>query len=239
MAKSLVTNVCGSPITLPPPYIGIIPPGVSVVIDQPTEQVIAALYAVPAVARFLTVSETSDASRTTITVSTSAAADATEQVIAEITGPLDLNGQRAINAGTPVAASDLATKAYVDANSGSGLTTADLGLVNAPGGPYPGIPANSLVAVVNGTVVLADAFSTATAPVSGVYTGAVSNQIRTSGKQPGFVGLPANSKLYLNVGGGVSTTPPLVSSGRVCQVVGYSIGTTELFVQPEDEIVYS
>ena len=122
MAKSLVTNVSLSPITLPPPYIGIIPPGVSVVIGQPTATVIAALYAVPEVARFLSVSETSDASADTIKVSTATAASALEVTLADITGPLDLNGQRAINAGTPVAATDLATKAYVDAHGGSGGT---------------------------------------------------------------------------------------------------------------------
>lgn len=239
MAKSLVHNVSQAPITLPPPYIGIIPPGVAVVIDQPTSVVIAALYTVPEVARLLTVSETPNASPTTIRVSTTSAAEATEAVLAEITAPLDLNGQRAVNAGTPVAASDLATKAYVDANSGSGLTTADLGLVNAPGGPYLGIPAGSPVAVINGTVVLASASSTTTAPCSGIYTGATTNQIRTSGKQDGLVGLPADSRLYLKTGGGLSATPPLVVPGHVAQAVGYSIGTTTLFVQLEDAIVYS
>lgn len=236
MAKTMVRNVSGGTITLPPPYTGIIPAGVAVVIDDLPNNVAAALFIVPGTSNLLTVSEVSDGNPTTIPVSREAAADTIATVtFASLTSPLDFNGQRAINAGEPVAAQDLITLNYFNTHGsggGSGVTYAQLGEVNAPGGPYPAFPAGTPVAVVGGVVVLADAATGVAREAKGLYTGA-SNRIRTSGLITGLSGLPANAPLYLGVGGGLTTTPP-AGTGQVSQLIGVSVGTTAVFVAMGD-----
>lgn len=239
MAKSMVRNVSAGAITLPPPYTGIIPPGVAVIIDDIPANVIAALYVVPETANLLPVTEVSDGNPTTIPVSRAAAADTiATTTFASLTSPLDLNGQRAINAGDPVGLQDLVTLDYFNTHGsggGSGVTYADLGLVDAPGGPYPAIPAGAPVVVAGGVVSLASATSAATAPVFGIYTGPTTNRIRTSGLFEDLTGLPSNARLYLAVGGGLTATPP-AGTGQVSQAVGVSVGTTALFVSIEDPV---
>lgn len=239
MAKTMVRNVSGGAITLPPPYTGIIPPGVAVIIDDDSNAVAAALFVVPETANLLTVSSVSDANPTTIPVSRESAADTIATVtFASLTSPLDFNGQRGINAGDPIDAQDLITLNYFNTHGsggGSGVTYSELGEVVAPGGPYPAIPAGAPVAVVGGVTVLADALSGATAPCAGIYTGSASNRIRTAGLITGLSGLPSDVPLYLAVGGGLTATPP-TGAGQVSQLIGTSVGTTAVFVALQDPI---
>ena len=237
MAKTMIRNVSTAAITLPAPYIGIIPAGVAVVVDDPPSVVQAALFVVPETQHLLTLDEVSDANPTTVPVSRTAAADTiATQTFAALTTPLNLNGQRAINAGDPVGLQDLVTLDYFNTHGsggGSGVTYAELGEVDAPGGPYPGIPALTPVAVVGGTVVIANAQLPATVPCVGIYTGTTTNRIRTSGLIEGFTGLPANAPLYLALGGGLAAAPP-IGAGQVSQPVGHSVGTTAVFVAITD-----
>lgn len=239
MAKTLIRNVSPAAITLPPPYIGIIPPGVGVVVAEPTNEVIAALFAVPEAENLLTISEVSDANPTTVRYSRTTAATTIATVTFEsLSSPLDFNGQKGVNAGDPTNAQDLVTLSYFNTHGsggGSGVTYSDLGELTAPGGPYPGIPAGTPVAIVGGAVVAASASSEATAPCAGIYTGSTTNRIRAGGIIGGFTGLPANVPLFLAAGGGLTATPPSVN-GQVSQRIGESIGTTQVFVQIEDPI---
>lgn len=237
MAKTMIRNVSQSAITLPAPYIGIIPAGVAVVVDDPPATVAAALFVVPETQHLLTIDEVSSANPTTIPVSRTAAADTiATQTFAALTTPLNLNGQRAINASDPVAPQDLITLEYFNTHGsggGSGVTYAELGEVDAPGGPYPGIPALTPVSVIGGSVVISNAQLPATAPCRGIYLGAATNRIRTSGLVEGFTGLPANVPLYLALGGGLTATPP-AGAGYVSQPIGVSVGTTAVFVDLTD-----
>lgn len=237
MSKTMVRNISPGAVTLPPPYTGILPPGVAVIIDDIATTVAAALFIIPETRTLLTLTEVSNANQTTLPVSREAAADTiATQTLASLTSPLDLNGQPAINVADPVAPQDAVTLAYFNAHGGGGgggVAFAQLGEVDAPGGPYPGIPAGLPVAIVGGAVVIANANSTSAMPCQGVYTGAATNRIRTSGKVDGLVGLPANARLYVAPGGGLTATPP-VGVGHVVHPVGVSVGTTVLFVGLED-----
>lgn len=239
MPKTLIRNVSQAAITLPPPYIGIIPPGVGVVVNEPANEVIYALFAVPEAENLLTITEVSDANPTTVRYSRAVAADTIATVtFGSLTAPLDFNGQKGVNAADPTQAQDLVTLAYFNthgAGGGSGVTYSDLGELTAPGGPYPAIAAGTPVAIVGGTMIAASATSAATAPCAGLYTGSTTNRIRAGGIISGFVGLPANEPLFLAVGGGLTATPPSVT-GQVSQRIGESIGTTQVFVQIEDPV---
>ena len=238
MMKSMIRNVSQSPITLPPPYIGILPPGAAVVVDDPPSVVVPQLYRVAGTESLLTVDEVNPANQTTLPVSKEAAADTIATVtFASLTSPLDFNGQRAINAADPIASQDLVTLSYFNTHGsgGGGIPYADLGEVDAPGGPYPAIPAGYPVAVVGGVLVQADASLPANTPVKGLYTGEDTNRVRTSGLLEGLTGLPSNSRLYLAVGGGLTSTPP-AGAGQVSQAVGTSVGTTSVFVAVEDPV---
>lgn len=238
MSKTMVRNISGGAITLPPPYTGIIPPGVAVIIDDVSSAVAAALYIVPETSNLLTVSDVSDANPTTIPVSRQVAADTiATTTFAALTSPIDFNGQRGISAADPVAAQDVVTLAYFNAHSsgGGGVDYADLGEVDAPGGPYPGIPAGSPVAVVGGLVVLANASSATNAPCVGIYTGATTNRIRTTGLVDGLPALPSNAPVFLALGGGFTATVP-TGAGHVSQVLGKSVSTSEVFLSIEPPI---
>jgi len=60
MAKTLLRNNCQSPITLPPPYTGIVAPGDAVVLDDPPYVVSEAIGVVPWLVGFLTVTQVPD-----------------------------------------------------------------------------------------------------------------------------------------------------------------------------------
>ena len=104
------------------------------------------------------------------------------------------------------------------------------GTVPAIGGPYPFIARGTPVALVEGILVRADADDPALMPAVGIYTGASSNLIRTSGTEPGLATLPENANLWVAPGGGVTTTNPS-EPGQVSQRIGETVGTTNIFVE--------
>lgn len=114
----------------------------------------------------------------------------------------------------------------------SSVTVDELGEVPtpAPVGPTP-IVLGAPVTIKNGEIINADAASPATAPAIGFYVSGDGNLIRTSGVYTGLSGLPANATVYLAVGGGITTIPPS-GPGQVVQLLGETIGTTGIFINP-------
>lgn len=238
MAKSMIRNVSPAAITLPPPYTGIIPPGVAVIVDEPPAIVVATLYVIPETQNLLTVDEVSDANPTTLPVSRQTAADTIATVtFAALTAPLDFNGQRAINAGDPIAGQDLVTLSYFDTHGGGG-SAVPAGQVPAPGAPQPAIAAGVPVAIVGGVVVPADAANSAAAPCVGLYSGADTHRIRVAGLQTGYpVGtFPSNANIFLAIGGGFTNVAPS-GPGNTPQFLGRSVGTTALFFTTQTLVV--
>jgi len=119
MAKSLFRNNCQSPITLPPPYTGIVAPGDAVVLNDPPHVVIATLGIIPELSGFVNVTQVPD-SQPSDGHDRAEAASAIAESLSALTGPLDLNGQRIINAADPIDLQDVATKYYVDTHGGGG-----------------------------------------------------------------------------------------------------------------------
>lgn len=111
------------------------------------------------------------------------------------------------------------------------------GTVPAPGGPYYAIAQGTPVSIVDGVLVESDAGIPSTMPCVGLYTGSTTNRVRTDGEEMGLSGLPENVKLYIAVGGGLTATAPS-GSGQVSQRIGESVGTTGVFVAPEDPIFF-
>lgn len=102
-----------------------------------------------------------------------------------------------------------------------------LGSLPAEGGPYA-FPLGTPLAQTASGLQPADASVPALMPCVGLYTGA-SDRVRNSGLLSGLVGLPANAKLYVAEGGGLTATPP-ATPGSVVQYIGRSVGTTEVSV---------
>lgn len=119
MAKTLLRNNCQSPITLPPPYTGIVAPGDAIVLADPPNVVAAALGLIPELTGFVSLSQVPDAQPNDGHDRAEAAA-AIAEAMASLDVPLDLNGQKIINLGTPTNPSDAATKLYVDTHGGGG-----------------------------------------------------------------------------------------------------------------------
>lgn len=119
MAKSLLRNNCQSPITLPPPYTGIVAPGDAVVLNDPPNVVIDALGIIPELTGFVNVTQVPD-SQPSDGHDRAEAASAIAGALADLNGALDLNGQRIINVADPIDLQDVATKYYVDTHGGGG-----------------------------------------------------------------------------------------------------------------------
>ncbi len=129
--------------------------------------------------------------------------------------------------------------AWVAGGSGGGgggtlVTTPELGEVEAPDGPYPSIQEGYPTALSGGSLIPADATSSATAPVIGFYTGISTNRIRTSGL---FTDIPSVSftpgaDLWLAVGGGFTETPPN-AVGQVSQYLGQAVSANSFFAALE------
>lgn len=119
MSKSLLRNNCQSPITLPPPYTGIVAPGDAIVLDDPPNVVIETLGVVPELTGFINVTQVPD-SQPMNGHDKAEAAKAIAEALSKLTVPLDINGQRIINAADPVDLQDVATKYYVDTHGGGG-----------------------------------------------------------------------------------------------------------------------
>jgi hypothetical protein len=108
-------------------------------------------------------------------------------------------------------------------------SVAVLGLVDAPGGPYAGIPAGTPVAISGGVLVAASASDATKMPCVGIYSGSTSNRVRTSGSFSGLSGLTADAAYYVASGGGLTTTPPS-GAGVYLQRVGEAVDASSLFV---------
>lgn len=120
----------------------------------------------------------------------------------------------------------------VPASGGGGggtVTFADLGEVNAPGGPYLLIPFGAAVYADGGNIQLADQTLVNTLPCIGLYTGASTNRIRNSGLMTGFSGLTPDADYYVGVGGAITTVEP-TTVGVAAQYIGHSLNATDLFV---------
>jgi len=126
---------------------------------------------------------------------------------------------------------------WVAGGAPSGIPYSDLGEVDAPGGPYPGIPVGSPVALSGGSLVIADAASTATTPVAGFYMGFSINRVRTSGLVTGVTGVSftPGADLFLAVGGGFTHTPPSVV-GQVTQYLGQAVTADSFFAAIEPAV---
>ena len=104
--KTRVTNLTSSAQVLPAPYGSTVPARGSVVVNDPVSVVVANLAKLPSWQLpfwQVSVAESSSASTALAT-------------------PLNLNGQRAVNAANPVDAQDLTTKSYVDSLMSDGVT---------------------------------------------------------------------------------------------------------------------
>jgi hypothetical protein len=107
-------------------------------------------------------------------------------------------------------------------------SVAVLGLVDAPGGPYAGIPAGTPVAISGGVLVAARADTASAMPCVGIYSGSTTNRVRTSGVQSGLA-LTADQTYYVGSTGGLTTTPPS-GAGVYLQSLGKSINTTDIML---------
>lgn len=93
--------------------------------------------------------------------------------------------------------------------------------------------AGTPVAIIDGEVIACDAEDPDTFPAVGVWT--VDGKICMGGLVTGLTTLPADSELFVAVGGGVTGTCPN-DAGTVEQKIGSSIGTTSIFVSVRNEI---
>jgi hypothetical protein len=227
MARTLITNISGFPLGLPLPYVGILNNGESTIVAETSAEVIAFFGGGSAVRNLWAINEVNDANPLgPYTRQTAGNAVAEAQAAATI--PTDFNGQRLENVGAPVAGTDAATKAYVDAQIGG---TAISGTVPAAGGPYPSIAAGTPVAVKAGGMVACNAADASTMPCTGIYLGTTLNLVRNAGTSDAFyAGLSPDADLYVAVGGGLTSTPPAPVPGRVSQRVGKAQTSTSVWV---------
>lgn len=93
--------------------------------------------------------------------------------------------------------------------------------------------AGTPVSITDGTVIACDASDPDTFPCVGVWTS--DGKICMGGLVTGLTGLPADSELFVNMGGGLTGTCPN-DPDTVEQKVGSSIGTTAIFVSVRNEI---
>lgn len=122
MSKSLIRNNSQSPITLPPPYTGIIAPGDAVVLDESPAIVTEKIGIVPELISFLIVTQVPESQPQDGHTRADAALGIAD-ALSELTVALDLNGQKIINLADPTDPQDAATKQYVDLHAGGGSGT--------------------------------------------------------------------------------------------------------------------
>ena len=159
MAKTLLRNNSQAPITLPPPYTGIIAPGDAVVLDDPPHVVSDALGVVPWLIGFLTVTQVPDA-QPNDGHDRASAAEGIASALTQLEQPLDLNDQRIVNVADPVDAQDAATQQYV------------IDYVAAHGGGGGGTVTN--VSSANDYLTVSNGSST---PILTVQVGTVANKV--------------------------------------------------------------
>jgi len=122
MSKTLIRNNSQSPITLPPPYTGIVAPGDSVVLDEAPSIVAEKIGIIPELINYLIVTQV-PASQPNDGHTRADAAQGIVDALSQLTVPLDMNGQKIINLDDPTDPQDAATKQYVDLHAGGGSGT--------------------------------------------------------------------------------------------------------------------
>lgn len=119
MPKALITNNSSAAITLPLPYVGVLPAGAGTVVDDAASYVVQQLRYQPSIASVLSVRDVPPIQPVDGHTRASAATKLTE-AFAVTTVPFGLNGQRIINVADPINPQDVATKQYVDTHGGGG-----------------------------------------------------------------------------------------------------------------------
>lgn len=104
MARTLIQNVSGYPLTLPFPYRGSLQAGASIVVSDDAATVMEYLGGERAVLNLWAIAEVA----------------AGNQLSAAAIAPNDAGGERLVNLAEPVADTDAATKLYVDTHAGPG-----------------------------------------------------------------------------------------------------------------------
>lgn len=135
MARTLIQNISGSPITLPLPYSVVLPSGGGAVVADTVATVAAAVFVVPGMESMLALSEVASGNPTS-----------------GVPPTIGMGGQKLTGLGTPTSASDAATKDYVDTHGGGGGVTSVSAAspLASTGGTTPTISLSGTVATSNG-----------------------------------------------------------------------------------------
>lgn len=236
MARTRIRNVSSSTLSLPLPYSGVLVPGDSTTVAETTTEVIEALGGTDVIRFLFDVAEVPESSPLGPFTRATAAANVADALI-DLTGPLDLNGQRIINLGAPVDGSDAATKAYVDTHGGGGgggvatvTATAPITVSGTATDPVIGISQAGLALGANqittGTLVAArggtglgapgagDAGKVLTATSGGTYqlstpsTVTLTRELFVAGNGNDSTGDGSLSKPYLTIGAALTAAGP-------------------------------
>lgn len=178
--QTRITNISTSAAQLPSPYFTVVGAGQSTIVTD-SVPVVAANLGETNIWQISVVDPTSPAAVVTY-------------------GPLDLHGQRAINAAAPVATTDLATKGYVDAAIAAAPATTSVTM----GGDVLGQSNAATVAKLQGRAVAS------TAPASGQvlgWDGTTWKPINQSGGGGGATTVTLPTAATLNPGECVAVDP--------------------------------
>lgn len=114
--KTLIRNNTLSPVALPLPYTGILSAGEGIVVDEPTSEVVAALFdgQKTDLTNTYTVTQVSDGAKSG-RISRKESARKIGQALAQAEVDISINGRRLRKVGVPAVADDAVNKQYVDA----------------------------------------------------------------------------------------------------------------------------
>lgn len=122
MARTLIQNISGTPITLPLPYSVVLPPSGAVIVADTIPVVEGHLYVLPGMNYNLALSDVPEGNS-----------------VGGVPPVVSMGGQKLTGLGTPTAGTDAATKAYVDSTAGGTGTVTSIaagnGLSASPGSP--------------------------------------------------------------------------------------------------------
>lgn len=114
MAKTLIRNATQSPVALPLPYSGILAAGDGVIVDEPTSEVVSAIFGNDrALLNTYTVTQVSDRDSSGRS-SRRETARKIGMALAQSAQDLEFNNVRLRRVGAPVVSTDAATRGYVD-----------------------------------------------------------------------------------------------------------------------------
>jgi len=113
--KTLIRNNTLSPVALPLPYTGILSAGEGVVVDEPTNEVVTALFdgQKTDLTNTYTVTQVSDGAKSG-RISRKEAARKIGQALSQTVVDIELNGKRLRKVGVPAVSDDAVNKLYVD-----------------------------------------------------------------------------------------------------------------------------